>query len=399
MQIDRIIRELLLGPAYYWHKYLIKKSYTKEYSKIQTFENDSEINVITKDQIRQYPNKFLRKSIFCPLIKCRTGGSTGVPLVFYHNRFTTRQKERAYIFDIWKFIGYTPFDYRIIVRGNGNSHIYYNWFENALIIPQSCINEKNRHILEKKFSDPKGYYLHVYPSTLRIIINFFGDKIFKTFKIKGVLAGSESFPISQIECYEKKFGLKIAHWYGHSEYAILARYCPVCKEFHFYPTYGTAFLLGKDNEKLILATSHNSYGTIFHNYVTEDLAISSKTGCPVDNFPKVKAIIGRKQEYIIDKLGKQRAFGPYLFGIHSAFWEMVISIQFIQNVIGILHVKYIPSKFFSENQFCEFLNKRFFLFELEFEEVHSIERTQRGKHKYLIQNLNNTDTWNNLHKS
>lgn len=395
MLIGRIIRELLLGPAYFWHKYLIKKSYSLNYDKIRTYEKSNEMEITTKEEIRESPNRYLRKSLFVPLKRCRTGGTTGTPLVFYHNYFMTRQKERAYIFDIWKAVGYKPFDYRIIVRGNSNSRIYYSWFENALIIPQNCINEANRKELETKFSYSKGFYLHVYPSTLKIIINFFGDTLFKTFKIKGVLAGSESFPIFQMEYYETYYGLAFAHWYGHSEYAILARYCSVCKEFHFYPTYGTAALLGSGKEKQILATSHNYYGTIFHNYLTEDLAIDSETECPIDNFPKVKTIIGRKEEYFIDKCGEWKAFGPYLFGIHSKFWEMIISIQFTQNAVGVLHVRYVPSNSFSKNEFYEFLNLRFSQLELEFEEVHFIEGTKRGKHKYFIQNLEITDKWNN----
>ena len=36
----------------------------------------------------------------------------------YFSDIVSRQKERAYLFDIWGRIGYKKFDYGIVVRGN-----------------------------------------------------------------------------------------------------------------------------------------------------------------------------------------------------------------------------------------------------------------------------------------
>ena len=96
--------------------------------------------ILYKNDLKSNPKKFISNSIFMPLKKSRTGGTTGSPLTFYQDIFSSRQKERAYIFDIWKEIGYTPFKYRIIIRGETpKGGISYNWFENALIISQNYL--------------------------------------------------------------------------------------------------------------------------------------------------------------------------------------------------------------------------------------------------------------------
>ena len=136
---------------------------------------------------------------------------------------------------------------------------------------------------------------------------------------------------------------------------------------------------------MILANSFNSYGTIFKDYFTGDYAEKSTQTCDIDNFFKLKSIKGRIQEFIFDKELNRRAFGPYLFGIHSEFWDFIVLIQFIQEVKGRLEVKYVKSSNFNKTRFLEIIEQRFELFELKFHDVDYIEKTKNGKHKSLIQ--------------
>ena len=94
----------------------------------------------------------------------------------------------------------------------------------------------------------RPFFLHVYPSSLMFLIDFFGEQRFSEFPIKGILAGSEAFPLEQMKWFKDKFKIEVAHWYGHSEYAILARFCNECEEFHFYPTYGKMTLLKQNDQ-------------------------------------------------------------------------------------------------------------------------------------------------------
>ena len=65
----------------------------------------------------------------------RTGGTSGQPLRFTADTFARRQKERAYLFDIWSQVDYAPYDLR--VRYAGDFHggmLRYNRLENVWVV-------------------------------------------------------------------------------------------------------------------------------------------------------------------------------------------------------------------------------------------------------------------------
>ena len=119
------------------------------------------------------------------------------------------------------------------------------------------------------------FFLHVYPSSLYTFIDLVGEDLFRSLPVRGVIAASEMFPASEQLRFEQDFGIKIAHWYGHSEYAVLAYCCRDCRGFHFYPTYGHVELLPSEIEgcRRVVASSFNRIGTQFVRYDTGDLAV------------------------------------------------------------------------------------------------------------------------------
>lgn len=390
--MNRMIRYLVLGPVYFYHRILILKSKKWDKMKIENFhKNKSKDSVsskiIGKNEIMKNPGKYVNRSILLPLRTVYTGGTTGTPFKFFQDYFITRQKERAYLFDMWSYIGYKPFDYSIVIRGNMPEKDYrFDYLSNSLIISQTFITNSNRDKIISIFHE-KPFYLQVYPSVLFYLIDLCGKDLFSQFLIKGIMAGSEAFPVSQMKWFKSKFDIPISHWYGHSEYAILARFCNSCGEFHFYPTYGKMQLDSLGNKNRIIATGYNKYGTQFKNYFTGDYGIESKVKCSIDYYDKLRGIEGRSQEYLFTADEIKTPFGPLLFGIHNTFWDQFVKIQFIQNVKGEIQVFYIPSDEHNFIDFSRILEKRFNNFRLNYSKVNHIETTKSGKHKYLIQKI------------
>ena len=62
-------------------------------------------------------------------------------------------------------------------------------------------------------------------------IDLIGEDLFRSLPVRGVMAGSEAFPVGQMAYFEQDFGIQVAHWYGHSEYAVLAGLLPVVLRF------------------------------------------------------------------------------------------------------------------------------------------------------------------------
>jgi phenylacetate-CoA ligase len=230
------------------------------------------------------------------------------------------------------------------------------------------------------------FFLHVYPSSLFPFTELVGADLFRSLPVRGVLAGSEGFPPGQKEKFEEEFGIRIAHWYGHSEYAVLAYHCRDCGGFHFYPTYGQVELIPSDTEgcQRIIASSFNRIGTQFVRYDTGDLAIVSDGNCIADNFPRVSAIVGRQQETILDGSGRRWPAGVYIFGLHGEFWDQMHDFQFVQERPGHLLVRVVPSAGANKDLIERTLKSRMRMMTLDFEYMSAIERTENGKRRYLV---------------
>ena len=394
---SNFVRYLVLGVPYFYHKYLILLSHKWTAEKCENFGNERfkkkllKFGKELKSKNRMTKNlrelTILGNNIFCKNVS--TGGTTGTPFSFKMNRFYNRQKERAYLHNIWSEIGYKPFDTIVAFRGNFSDRlISYNWIDNSFEISVDKVNKSNAEILFQRLKKINGFYLHVYPSSLYTFIDLIGEKAFRELSIKGILAGSEKFLLEKMHVFEKKYKIPISHWYGQSEYVSLAKHCRNCNGFHFYPTYSyTEFIPNKNSDFYsIIATSFHHIGTNFVRYDTEDLVELDKKKC-IQPFRRVKDIIGRQEEYFFDSEGVKRAFGPFLFGIHNDFWEKIRNIQFIQNIRGFLIVKIVLVDDRYYNWIKNFIEERFNFVEIDFEIVDSIDKTISGKHKYFLNNI------------
>lgn len=399
MQVSSVVRTALLGPAYFEHRRLIAAS--KAWSALQTHEYQArKVTALfarygeairSKADYRANLDHYTTFHLPGLTKKVTTGGTTATPLSFSMDTFARRQKERAYIFDIWADVGYKPFDLRVVYRGNiGKKLISYNWFENAYVISPAHLNSTNVEEVLELLARLKPFFLHVYPSSLLSLIGFIGESTMRSLPIRGILAGSEAFPPAQIRLVEEALCVRVAHWYGHAEYATLAKYCRYCDGFHFYPTYGyTEFPEGDEGLHRIVATSFNTLGTRFVRYDTGDLAKLSDFRC-AQPFRRIDTVVGRVQEYFIGNDNIRYAFGPFLFGIHNRLWELTTNIQFIQRLPGEIDVR-ISFKSDVSNTDQEwarsFLQSRFSPVALVFKKDGLIVKTPVGKQSYYINEL------------
>ena len=402
------VRESLLGPSYFYHRSLIKRSKGWSLSSIREYQDawfrrlvhryGDEIT--QKDDYQRYLRRYTRWNVPLLTHTVRTGGTSGQPLRFTADTFSRRQKERAYIFDIWSQVGYQPYDLR--VRYAGDIHggmLRYNSFENVWIISPGATVEGELGRLRRWIRTLPPFFLHVYPSSLYTFIDLVGEDLFRSLRVRGVIAASEMFEANDQARFEQEFGIKIVHWYGHSEYAVLAYCCRKCRGFHFYPTYGCVELLSSEIEgcRRIVASSFNRMGTQFVRYDTGDLAVDSVNSCANDNFLRVSAIVGRSQETFVDSSGRRRSLYGYAFGDldHGAFYDQIRDIQFVQDKVGSLRVRIVTNPGAERDQIQRTFERRIPMAKLEFEYVSVIERSPSGKRRYLVDILNTDATGGN----
>jgi len=398
-------RELLLGPSYFYHRALIQKSKSWSPSHIRDYQHEPFRRLIRrygaeitqKDDYERDPQRYARWSVPMLTHTVRTGGTSGQPLRFTADTFSRRQKERAYLFDIWSQVGYAPYDLRVRYAGDIlHGMISYNRLENVWIISPGATVEQELGGLRDWLRTLPPFFLHVYPSSLYTFIDLVGEDQFRHLPILGVLAASEMFAASEQLRFEKEFGLQIAHWYGHSEYATLAYCCRRCRGFHFYPTYGQVELLPSEIEgcRRIIASSFNVMGTQFVRYDTGDLAVDAAGNCDSDNFPRASAIVGRSQETFVDIAGRRRSLFGYAFGDldHDAFYDQIRDIQFVQDNAGSLGVRVVTGPGADRAYIEQTFVRRMPMAKLDFEYVSAIERSPSGKRKYFVNNLHADST-------
>jgi phenylacetate-CoA ligase len=388
------LREGLLGPSYHHHRRLIEQSRNWSADEIHQYQEARFARLIRgygsevtqKEDYRRNPRRYTRWDVPPLTHTVRTGGTSGQPLRFKADTFARRQKERAYLFDIWSSVGYAPHDLRVVYRGDIHGRLVrFDRLENAWVISPSATTERWLGRLRRWLRTLPPFFLHVYPSSLYTFIGLVGEDLFRQLPVLGVLAGSETFPSGQQAQFEREFGIRIAHWYGHSEYAALAYCCRDCGGFHFYPTYGYAELLPSETDGLrrIVASSFNRIGTQFVRYDTGDLAVTAVGSC-TNHFLRAAAIAGRSQETFVDSFGRKRALGCYVFGIHTSFWDQIRDLQFVQDRPGLLRVRVVTNPRADRGQIQQTLERRLPMVQLEFEYVPVIERGSNGKRRYFV---------------
>lgn len=394
------VREALLGPSYFYHRSLIKKSRGWSPSEIREYQDTRIRRLIRqygdetthKDDYRRDLHRYTRWDVPLLTHPVRTGGTSGQPLRFTADTFARRQKERAYLFDIWSQVGYAPYDLRVRYAGDIRGRIrHYNRAENVWMVSPGATVEQELGGLRRWLRTLPPFFLHVYPSSLYTFIDLVGEEAFRNLPVRGVIAASEMFPAVEQLCFEKEFGIKIAHWYGHSEYAALAYCCRQCRGFHFYPTYGYVELLASeiDGCRRVVTSSFNRIGTQFVRYDTGDLAVDPVANCAADNFSRISSIVGRSQETFVDNTGRRRSLYGYAFGDldHDAFYDQLRDIQFVQDKAGELLVRIVTNPGAERGQIQKTFERRIPMARLEFEYVSAIERSPSGKRRYFVDRL------------
>ncbi len=394
------VREGLLGPSYLYHRRLINQSKSWSPSEIREYQDARFQRLVRrygdgitrKDDYSQDLRRYTRWDLPLLTHAVRTGGTSGQPLRFTSDTFARRQKERAYLFDIWSQVGFAPYDLRVRYCGDVlGGMLRYNRLENVWMINPGATVDQELGGLRRWLRTLPPFFLHVYPSSLYTFIDLVGEDLFRSLPVRGVIAASEMFPAGDQVHFEQEFGIKVAHWYGHSECAVLAYCCRECRGFHFYPTYGHVELLSSETDdcRRVVASSFNSIGTQFVRYDTGDLAVDAVGRCASDNFPRASAIVGRSQETFVDNSGRRRSLFGYAFGDldHDAFYDQIRDIQFVQDKAGCLRVRIVTNPGAERDQIQRTFERHIPIATLEFEFLSAIERSPSGKRRYFVDRL------------
>jgi phenylacetate-CoA ligase len=358
-----------------------------------------------------------------------TGGSTGVPVGFYLQKGISRPKEQAFWETIWRRGGYFDGARLAIIRGHvvnskaSGKITFYDATRDWLMLSSYHLTEARLPEYLEAIEKFKPDLLHAYPSAALQLAEYL-EKSGQAWRIplRGLLCGSECLTLPQKRLLERVFGCRPYRWYGHSERVVLAGEGRDSELFYFTPQYGYVEFGRADPEGLreVIGTSFHNLAMPLVRYRTGDYvrvvpesitrgpwsvipeyqrmagssrpaaASSEQSQTPLEfPWPAVSEIAGREQEFLVSATGRRISLTA--FNMHDTVFDDLYAVQFYQGEPGRVEFRYVPGpRFHSSRLDCIEAGIRRKLgddFELHLRAVAEVEKTARGKHKWLVSTL------------
>lgn len=373
---------------------------------IKSIDDLRKLPFLTRDTVRENLSELVAQNYPKSKLCCvTTGGSIGLPLELYWEKGFTEPKERAFVWRGWSWAGFKHGKKRVILRGDvinrfkdgKRSWWEYNPENNALVLSSYDMADENLPRYIQRINKFKPVAIQGYPSSLYILANFLRSSNLRIINIKSILTSSETLYPYQRKVIEKYLGAKIYDLYGNAERNVLIMECEAGR-YHNILEYGIMELIGKRGNLVkkegkageIIATGFNNYAMPFIRYKTGDIAVYKEGKCECGrNYPLLKRIEGRIQEYFIDKTGSAVSFIAHDY----CLWDVkdkLNAYQYIQSEQGKVLLKIDANKNFSISD-IESVKKKFMKFyprmDIEIILAKHLPRSKKGKFKYLVQKL------------
>ncbi len=285
-----------------------------------------------------------------------TGGSTGIPFGFYRPT-TERARENAFIHTAWQRVGWRLGRPNAVLRGGyiGSEErpwAYDHFHRNLLLSSYYLTPRTVGRYLEavERFHPP---VLQAYPSTLDVLCRLLvAEGLVGRVSFTLILLGSENVYDWQLAHFQEVFPeATLFAWYGHSEQAAFAPWCPGSRLYHVQPLYGYVELLRDDGNEAEEGEEGEIVATTFHNrctplirYRTMDRAVRGPSICDACGHRHLtfRRILGRGHERIVTATG--RLIPMTAINMHDDIFDPLRQFQFFQEEQGKVVFRYVPKE-------------------------------------------------------
>ena len=362
------------------------KASTTYYSKYNSFD---EVPVLTKDIIRENTPGFISSIYKKKLHKKQSGGSTGVPLVYY----TTSESQSylwAGILMSWESAGYSLGDRVAFIAGTSliktsiAHKVFYKLF-NIHVYPATPLNEVTLAAHAENIRKKKTKIIYGYANVINELADYVKNKKIQFPHLKGIVCTSEILKENTRRNIEQAFGVKVINQYGCNESGTSAFEC----EQGSMHLISSKIVFEADNEGNLICTDLANEGFIMLKYFTGDILRFSEEQCSCKRtFPVIKEVIGRTSDIVVDKFNNRLhdSFFYFLFKKEPSVKKFQTS--FDENCITV-NIQTDNSK--SEDYYLNFLEQvkeqvKFKDYKLTINIPFVL--TKNGKHKQIIDNRN-----------
>lgn len=331
-----------------------------------------------------------------------TGGTSGKPLAFYIDK-NRKGTEWYWMTAGWGLVG---FDYkkswRAVLRNqslNGKD-FEINHLLKEVYFDNFKLDDTYIELITKEIKNRNIEFIHAYPSAAYALALSWEKQENKPQCIKAFLCGSENVLPNQKKLIQKKLGIRMFTWFGHSEKLVLAHEGKTCENYHANPFYGYAELINEYGEIIstpgefgeLVGTGYINTKTPFIRYKTGDFAEYIGQHCPECGhigltFKNIKGRWMGERVYLSDK----KWITTTALNLHDDIYTQIDGLQYYQDELGILEIRVIINKNWHNNSgelLINYLknkipNKLNFILKI----VTSLEFTKNRKYQLLIQKV------------
>ena len=353
-----------------------------------------------RDVIEHLPKMVSRDVPASKRLYITTGGSTGIPVGFYLQKGVSRSKEQAFLEAMWRRVGYSKRARLAVIRGHVTSDKaqgsikFYDATRDWLMLSSYHLTQERLPEYLEALERFKPDLLHAYPSAALQLAEFL-ENAGQSWRLplRGMLCGSERLTLPQKRLLERVFKCRVYRWYGHSERVVLAGEGRSSELFYFWPQYGFVEFGAPDREgyREVIGTSFHNFVMPLIRYRTGDYVklADSKINNLEHQWPAAVEIGGREQEFLISKSGRRISLTA--FNMHDSIFDDLYAVQFFQDEPGVTEFRYVRTPRFNSTR-LQIIEQRIRQklgddFEITFRPVSEVEKTNRGKHRWLVSRL------------
>lgn len=326
-----------------------------------------------------------------------TGGSTGVPVGFYLQKGVSRPKEQAFLETLWARAGYTRTARLVVIRGHVTSNAEggriddYDATRDWLLLSSYHLTAQRADEYLSHIERFRPDFLHAYPSAVMQLAQWISARGRRwQVPLRGILCGSEWMSLEQKAQVEETFGCRVYRWYGHSERVVLGGEGRRSANFYFFPTYGFVEFGPPDEDGLqeVIGTTFDNFAMPLIRYRTGDYVRLIRENLEFP-WPAASQIAGRGQEFLVTRTGRRISLTA--FNMHDSIFDHFAAVQFHQDEPGCAQFRFVPNARYEASQ-LDALRRRIAAklgedFRLEFVQAAELEKTSRGKHRWLVSKL------------
>lgn len=378
-------------------------------SSIQDPSGFRKIPLLTKKDIQEsLPALVATNYNLSDLVANKTGGSTGSPLRYYHDRERIISMEASAIrHDRWT--GYKVGEKMAGIWGSRTDlsgvrgwkgRIRNLLFRSGAVLDSSSItNESLAHFVEvlREFK-PKS--ILAYANSVYVFAQYCREHGVTDIHPALIITSAEVLHDHERVLIEEVFGCKVFNRYGCREVSVIASECSAHTGLHinadtlyveFVDDDGQAVSPGQQGN--IIITDLLNFGMPFLRYKIEDVGSPSDTVCPCGRtLPLMQMVAGRTTDFIVTPDGRRvsgAALTIYLISNVSGIRQA----QIIQDVLDHVTFKIVPGPEFKDSGLAALKQKvpDFFGKDMRFDitYVDSIPKEPSGKYRFTISKVGN----------